>query len=242
MSDIAKNIAEIKEKIAFSEKKAGRKAGSVKLMAVSKFHPAESVIDAINAGQNLFGENRVQEASAKFEQLRSQGFNPELHIIGSLQRNKVKEAVRIASCIESVDRIELMQEIEKQCARYSEESGAEKKIKILFEIHTGEDSKAGFESNDLLLDAVSRCASGEFPHLVVKGLMTMAPNTTDESLIRASFRTLKKLQGELSSQFPSLNFEELSMGMSNDYPIAIEEGSTIVRVGTAIFGERDYSK
>lgn len=234
--DVKSNLLRIKEKISECERLSGREAGAVKLVAVSKFHEAESVISAVEAGQNLFGENRVQEASAKFDSLREKGFSPELHIIGSLQRNKVKEAVRISSCIQSVDRIELMDEIEKQCSKL------EKKIQVLFEIHTGEESKAGFSSEEELVSVLDRCASGGYPHIVPKGFMTMAPNTEDEELVRASFRSLRLLKEKMQMRYPNMDLQELSMGMSGDFPVAISEGSTMVRVGTAIFGERDYSK
>ena len=235
-SNIEKNISTILAKIREFEKKCGRSEGSVRLVAVSKFHPEESVVAAIKAGLCLFGENRVQEASAKFESLREKGFSPELHIIGSLQRNKAKEAVRIAECIESVDRIELADEIEKQCAKLG------KKIDVLFEIHTGEESKAGFTSEEELVKVLSSCQDGLYPHIVPRGFMTMAPNTSDENAVRNSFRTVRLLKEKMQEQFKSLDLAELSMGMSGDFPIAIEEGSTMVRVGTAIFGERDYSK
>jgi hypothetical protein len=234
MSEVAENLKSILNKIREIEKKSGRAENSVKLLAVSKFHPAEAVIEAYEEGQNLFGENRVQEASAKFDQIRSQGINPALHIIGSLQRNKVKEAVRIASCIESVDRIELLQEIEKQAAKI------DKNIEVLFEVHTGEDSKAGFTSEEELSLAIERCANGNFPHVTPKGFMTMAPFTDDKELVRKSFVTLRNLREKYQNSFPDLDLGELSMGMSGDYEIAIEEGSTIVRIGTAIFGERVY--
>ena len=232
MSQIAENLESVLNKIRAVEKRAFRDENSVKLVAVSKFHPAESVIEALEAGQLLFGENRVQEAAAKFDEIRARGLEPNLHIIGSLQRNKVKEAVRIARCIESVDRIELIEEIEKQAAKIN------KNIEILFEVHTGEDSKAGFTSEEDLHTAVSRCAKGEFPHITPKGFMTMAPFTSDTSLIRKSFVTLRNLRDSLQNEFPALSLHELSMGMSGDYEIAIEEGATIVRIGTAIFGER----
>ena len=176
-TDIAGNISRIKAGLP----------SSVRLVAVSKFHPAESVEEAFRAGQVLFGENRVQEAAAKFDELRSRGIEPELHIIGSLQRNKVKEAVRIASCIQSVDRMELLSEIEKRCVQLG------KAVDVLLEIKTGEETKSGFT------------------YL-------------------------------MAAEFPGLDFGELSMGMSGDYRIAVEEGSTMVRIGTAIFGERDYGE
>jgi pyridoxal phosphate enzyme (YggS family) len=233
MSKIAQNLNNIISHIRSVEKSAGRKENSVKLVAVSKFHPAESVIEAIEAGQSLFGENRIQEAGAKFDEIRAKGISCDLHIIGSLQRNKVKEAVRIASCIESADRIELIEEIEKQTAKIN------KNIEILFEVHTGEESKAGFTSEEELSNAIARCANGDFPHITPKGFMTMAPFTDDKDLVRKSFVTLRNLREKFQKEFPKLDLCELSMGMSGDYEIAIEEGATIVRIGTAIFGERN---
>lgn len=233
---IAENFESVRNQIKEAEKRSGRNEGCVKLCAVSKFHPAEDVLAALKTGQMLFGENRVQEAFAKFNQINSVSeIKPELHIIGSLQTNKVKKAVEIASCIQSVDREELLVEIEKQCAKF------EKKIEVFFEIHTGEDSKSGYKEKSVLLKSVENCANGIYPHIVPKGLMTMAPFTQDEKLIRASFSELRNLKDELNKNFPSLEINELSMGMSGDYKIAIEEGSTLVRIGTALFGERDYS-
>ena len=229
---VRENIAAVLERIAECERKSGRGGGSVKLLAVSKFHPAMSVIEAMDSGHFLFGENRVQEAAAKFDSVRDSGYEPVLHIIGTLQRNKVREAVRISSCIESVDRIELLSEIERQCARIG------KRIGFLVEFHTGEESKAGFEDADSVRCLLERCASGDFPHAVPSGFMTMAPNTDDEGEIRKSFSALRSLSERMRSEFPGLPLSELSMGMSADFPIAIEEGATIVRVGTAIFGER----
>ena len=214
---------------------AGRPRESVRLVAVSKFHPASAVIAAIQAGHTLFGENRVQEAVAKFAEVSAQGYSYELHIIGQLQRNKVKDAVRIASCIESVDRIPLLEEIEKQCTKI------DKRIAILLELHTGEESKAGFADVASVQEALSRCANGDFPHVTPCGFMTMAPNTTDEALIRASFSALRTCATAMRAAYPQLPLNELSMGMSGDFPLAIAEGATIVRIGTAIFGARTYS-
>ena len=231
---IAENLNEILRQIDETEKKSGRPKGSVKLCAVSKFHPAESVISAMNAGQVLFGENRVQEAYEKFTSLENRNF--ELHIIGQLQSNKVRKAVEVASCIQSVDRESLLEEIEKQSAKIN------RTMKIFFEVHTGEDSKSGYADRKSLYDSARNCAKGLYPHIIPCGLMTMAPFTEDEDLIRKSFATLRKLRDEMNVDFPELPIKELSMGMSGDFKIAIEEGSTMVRVGTAIFGERDYSK
>lgn len=234
MNSIENNLKEILQKIESAEQKYNRTKGTVKLLAVSKFHPVEAVEKAISAGHLLFGENRVQEAVAKFTDINSFNKDVELHIIGQLQTNKVKKAVTVASCIESVDRIDLLKEIQKQCEKIN------KKIKILFEVNTAEDSKSGFKNYEDLYEAVKYCADGNTPFVEPIGFMTMAPLTDDEALIRKSFSSLRKLSEKLQTEFPMFNFSELSMGMSNDYEIAIEEGSTEVRIGTAIFGEREY--
>lgn len=231
---ISNNLSQIYSRIRAAEEKAGRKQGSVKLMAVSKFHPGENVLEAIENGQLLFGENRVQEASEKFPSILEQNPSVELHMIGQLQSNKVKNAVKIAACIQSVDRVELMDEIEKQCAKI------DKKIKVLFEYHTGEESKSGFTSEESVKAVLQACAEEKYPHIIPAGFMTMAPNTDDESLIRKSFSSLRELSEKCIQEFPMFDLSELSMGMSGDFEIAIEEGSTLVRVGTAIFGERNY--
>ena len=234
MNSIENNLKEILQKIESAEQKYNRTKGTVKLLAVSKFHPVDAVEKAISVGHLLFGENRVQEAVAKFTDINSFNKDVELHIIGQLQTNKVKKAVTVASCIESVDRIDLLKEIQKQCEKIN------KKIKILFEVNTAEDSKSGFKNYEDLYEAVKYCADGNTPFVEPIGFMTMAPLTDDEALIRKSFSSLRKLSEKLQTEFPMINFSELSMGMSNDYEIAIEEGSTEVRIGTAIFGEREY--
>ena len=233
---IKENLEIIRNKITEAEKKSGRNSGSVKLMAVSKFHPSEAVIDAFTAGQFLFGENRVQEASQKFPPLIAQHPEITVHMIGQLQSNKVKKAVEFASCIQSVDRYDLLREIEKQCAKL------ERTIEILFEVHTGEESKSGYTTEVELRNSIEACVKGEFPHIVPKGFMTMAPFTDDQALVRKSFITLRELSEKMQKDYNELSLTELSMGMSGDFEIAIEEGSTLVRVGTAIFGERDYSQ
>ena len=230
------NLTEILNKIAEAEKRSGRKEGSVKLMAVSKFHPVEEIFQAVECGQLLFGENRVQEATEKFPIIFEQNNKVNLHMIGQLQSNKVKNAVKIASCIQSVDRFDLIKEIEKQCAKI------DKKIDILFEVHTGEESKSGFTSVDDIKVCLDALSNNEFPHVNPIGFMTMAPFTDDKGLVRKSFVTLRELANKLKKEYSNFTMNELSMGMSGDFEIAIEEGSTLVRVGTAIFGARDYSK
>lgn len=231
---IKNNLNEIYAKIREAEKKAGRPEGSVKLLAVSKFHPVESVFEALEAGQLFFGENRVQEAASKFPQVFEKNPDCQLHIIGQLQTNKVKKTVEIATTIESVDRLDLVKEIEKQAAKI------DKKIRIFLEIHTGEESKSGYSSEEVLIETLDYIAAGNAPHVEPAGFMTMAPLTEDESLIRKSFSSLRQLSEKMQNKYPSFKLTELSMGMSGDFETAIQEGSTEVRVGTAIFGHRNY--
>lgn len=232
--NVKENLSLILEKIRQAEEKCGREKGSVKLLAVSKFHPVESVLEAAEEGQMLFGENRVQEALGKFPAVLEKYPQVKLHIIGQLQTNKVKNAVLYADTIQSVDRIDLLREIEKQASKL------ERKINVLLELHTGEESKSGFENADSLREALKFISEGNTPHIVPKGFMTMAPFTEDKEFVRKSFSTLRETAFAMQKEFPSFELTELSMGMSGDFEIAIEEGSTMVRVGTAIFGERRY--
>lgn len=214
--------------------KSNRNSSDVKLMAVSKFHPVEEILQAYNCGLKLFGENRVQESCAKFPEILQNNTDVELHLIGSLQRNKVKNIVPLCSCIQSLDRIELAQEIQKQCEKIN------KKMNVLFEVHTAEDSKSGFQNIDDIKTTLDYILSLENSFLEPVGFMTMAPFTENEIEIRKSFITLRDIRDKIQKEYSDFNFTELSMGMSQDYKIAIEEGSTLVRIGTAIFGERKY--
>lgn len=227
---IALNIESVREKILGAEQRAGREANTVRLMAVSKFNPASSIVEALNAGLCLFGENRVQEACEKFPDIIAKNLETELHLIGSLQRNKVRSIVPIVTCIQSVDRLELLSEIEKQACTLN------CNVQVLFEFHTGEESKSGYTDLDTLFRSIDNLES--MTHVRPAGLMTMAPFTNDTHVIRESFKLLAKIQAECSRRYPVFNFNELSMGMSADFEIAIEEGSTLVRIGRAIFGER----
>lgn len=244
MSDfsIKENLSEIYSRISEAEKKSGRKPGSVRLLAVSKFHPQEAVLEAIEHGQLFFGENRVQEATQKFPKLLEAYPEVQLHIIGQLQTNKVRKAVQIAHTIQSVDSLNLICEIEKQAAKLADENSTEKnfKINILLELLTGEETKSGFTDIEGLREALKFMAEGNTPHVIPKGFMTMAPLTENTDEIRKSFRTLRETSEKLKKEFPQFDLDELSMGMSGDFEIAIEEGSTMVRIGTAIFGERQY--
>ncbi len=204
---------------------------NVTLVAVSKFHPVEALEEAYRAGQRVFGESRAQELVAKAKVLPQ---DIEWHFIGPLQSNKVKEIAPFIHLIHSVDSLKLLQEIEKQAAKN------DRVIRVLLEIHVAkEETKHGF--------SVEECRSlvgtlPELPHVSICGIMGMASLTTDESQIREEFRQLHGLFTELQSANFKDNgdFSILSMGMSHDYPIAIEEGSTMIRVGTYIFGEREY--
>ncbi|MCR5401651.1 MAG: YggS family pyridoxal phosphate-dependent enzyme [Treponema sp.] len=240
---IEDNLKKVFSDIKEAENACGRKEGSVKLVAVSKFHPAECVIRAVEAGQFLFGENRVQEALSKFTQIKeslsnekvTEGKNISLQIIGKLQSNKVKKACLIADTISSVDSIDLIKDINRHCETLN------KKMEILLELHTGEDTKSGFAEEKELFKALEYLAGGNAPYVSPSGFMTMAPFTDDEKIIRSSFITLRESLEKANAEFPELKLSELSMGMSSDYKIAIQEGSTQVRIGTAIFGQRLYT-
>lgn len=231
---ISSNLETIRNRINDACKKCGRDPAEVKLMAVSKFHPVEEIYEALDAGQKLFGENHVQEACLKFPGVFEKSSEAQVHMIGHLQTNKVAGAVKISSCIQSVDSLKLIREIEKQCAKIG------KTITVLLELHTGEESKSGFGSEAELEEALEYIAQGNAAHLVPKGFMTMAPFTEDKDAVRKSFITLREVSERMKNKFPAFDLCELSMGMSGDFETAIEEGSTLVRVGTAIFGERKY--
>ena len=200
----------------------------VKLVAVSKFHPVATIKEVYDAGQRIFGENRVQELIAK------RPFLPvdiEWHLIGSLQTNKVKHIAPFISMIQSVDTIKLMQEIDRQAKRYS------RTIRVLIEVHIAEEeSKHGF-SPDECRTLFAKGVQDRYEYIRICGLMGMATFTADREQVCREFKTLKKLFDEIRAMQgidPSL-FAELSMGMSDDYKIAIEAGSTMVRIGTALF-------
>ncbi len=209
----------------------------VRLIAVSKFHPIESIIEAYKAGQRHFGENRVQEMVSKEVLLRSQCPDLQWHQIGTLQRNKVKYIAPFVSMIESVDSLRLMDEIERQAARY------ERKIDILLQVHVAaEETKSGFALDKLEEAARLLSQTDCYPHIRPCGVMGMATLTTDEERVRQDFVQIRELFVHLRQDYFSSCecFEQISMGMSGDYRIAIEEGSTSVRIGSAIFGERNY--
>lgn len=205
----------------------------VKLVAVSKFHPQKALEQAYNAGQRVFGESRVQELSSKQEVLPT---DIEWHLIGHLQTNKIKTVVPYIHTIQSIDSWKVLSEIDKYASK------VDRKINCLLEIYIAkEDTKYGLsfeECRDLLANENWQALK----NVQIAGLMGMATNTDDENQIRQEFRSLKTFFDELKQQYfrEDSSFCEVSMGMSHDYKIAIEEGSTIIRVGTSIFGEREY--
>jgi PLP dependent protein len=227
---IAENLAILRQKIDETCRKSDRNTAEVKLIAVSKYFGVDSIVEAKNCGLTDFGENRAQELTLKFEKL---GNDVTWHFIGTLQTNKVKYVVNSAELIHSVDSLELVEEINKRAEKI------EKIQKILLEVKTSEEeTKSGLETETEILNLVKRCS--ELKNIELKGLMTMAPLTEDTNIIRKSFRDLRNLKDRINNK--GFNLTELSMGMTSDFEIAIEEGATMIRVGSAIFGDRDYSK
>jgi pyridoxal phosphate enzyme (YggS family) len=202
----------------------------VQLVAVSKFHPAERLQEAYDAGQRIFGESRPQEMVAKYDVLPK---DIEWHMIGHLQTNKVKYIAPFVTMISSVDSDRLIEEIEKQAAKNN------RTIDILLEVHVAqEETKSGWSEEELRAYLASGILNN-MAHVRVRGVMTIASNTDDESVVRRDFERIRAIYDELKPRFGEA-FDTLSIGMSDDYPIALEYGSTMVRIGTAIFGQREY--
>ena len=226
MNSIADNLERVREQIAQAAAKAGRVADEIVLVAITKTHPAERVREAIEAGQSLFGESRVQEARAKIPELPS---SLRWHFVGHLQKNKIRQALPLFEMIHSVDSLGLAQEMN----RIAEEDGMHPRV--LLEVNVaGEGSKFGF-SPDKLREQMEELL--RLPRLSILGLMTIPPLAEEAEASRKYFVQLRELRDRLQTEF-RVDFGQLSMGMTQDFPIAIEEGATLVRVGTAIFGER----
>jgi pyridoxal phosphate enzyme (YggS family) len=227
---IAENLEAVKGKINRSSLKAGRDPQDIKLVAVTKTVGLPEIIEAANAGVLIFGENRVQEAKQKISNFKCQAPDSmlEWHLIGSLQKNKTGNAVKLFDLIHSVDSISLAEGISRQA------HGTGKEQHVLIQVKlSGEAAKRGVLEKDLmeLLNEVNK-----MPNLKLEGLMTIPPFFDDPEMARPYFRRLREIRDSLSAK--GYNVPELSMGMSNDFEVAIEEGATIVRIGTAIFGER----
>lgn len=202
----------------------------VTLVAVSKFHPVERLQEAYDAGQRVFGESRPQEMASKYQQLPA---DIEWNMIGHLQTNKVKMIAPFVSMISSVDSERLIEEIEKQAAKYN------RTIDILLEVHVAEEETKSGWSEEELYNYLATGALERMEHIRVRGVMTIASNTDDQSVVRRDFQHIRNIFEELKPRFGEA-FDTLSIGMSDDYPLALEYGSTMVRIGTAIFGMREY--
>jgi pyridoxal phosphate enzyme (YggS family) len=225
--------ADIEARISAAAARSGRGGDEIELLAVTKFHPIDAVRAAWDAGLRAFGESRVQEAEGKFAGFLAEHPSARLDMIGHLQSNKAKKAVALFSRIQSVDSSGLLLELNERAR------AAELRREVLLELHTGEESKEGFRDAEELYRALDALLSLEDGRLEPRGLMTMAPNTGDEAIVRASVRALRAVREGARSRFGLSGFDVLSMGMSGDYEIAVEEGSTLLRIGTALFGERE---
>lgn len=228
MSTVKDNLLSVRERIEKAALRAVRDPSDVVLVAVSKRIDTQKIEEAISGGATVFGENYVQEAKQKIEKF---GQQVQWHMIGHLQTNKVKSAVNLFHMIQTVDRIEVAREINKRGINLG------KKISVLIQVNISqEDTKSGVEK-ERVVSLVSEIA--DLTHIQVKGLMTMPPYFTDPEEARPYFKSLRKLRDEIERErLQDTSMRELSMGMSNDFEVAIQEGATLVRVGTAIFGER----
>jgi pyridoxal phosphate enzyme (YggS family) len=230
MSSIAENLDRVREQIVSAAAKVGRAADEIELVAITKTHPAETVREAIEAGQNLLGESRVQEARVKIPELPS---NLRWHFVGHLQKNKVRQALPLFEIFHSVDSLSLAQDVD----RIAEEEGLYPRV--LLEVNVaGEASKFGFASDQLREHLEALLA---LPRLTVEGLMCIPPIADESEVSRKYFVQLREIRDSLEREF-GLKLPQLSMGMTNDFSVAVEEGATLVRVGTAIFGERQSRK
>lgn len=227
---IRENIEIVEKNIEEACKRAGRDRKDVTLIAVSKTKPVSDIRQAMECGMTVFGENKVQEIREKTEEIKE---DVSFHMIGHLQANKVKYLPGKVVMIHSVDNVKLAQEIEKQFAKNN------MTIDVLIEVNmAGEDSKFGLSPSDAPAFVKEISA---LPHLNIRGLMTIAPYTEDPESNRVYFRGLKKLLEDINAMgIDGVHMDTLSMGMTGDYEVAIEEGATFVRVGTGIFGERNY--
>ena len=232
MNEIAQNIAEIKGRMAEACKKAGRNPEEVKLLLATKTVPADRIKLALATGETLIGENKVQELRDKYEELKEVPHTK--HFIGHLQTNKIKDILKAeVACIESLDRWDAAEKLQQRL-EYED-----KTIEVLIQVNTSyEDSKFGLDPSEAV-DFVKKVST--LDRLKIKGLMTIGLFSAEIEEVRKCFQLLKKIQQEIIAEnIPNVEMKELSMGMSGDLETAIEEGSTIIRVGTAIFGKREY--
>lgn len=235
MDDLAGRLERVRTRIARAADRSGRSASDVLLVAVSKTVPPESIVEAYRLGQRDFGENRVQEFRSKRESLSLMASLPEArwHLIGQLQSNKAKPAADLFDIIQSVDSLKLARLLSRQV----EAQGG--RLPVLLQVDfSGQSQRAGIEPQALASEAVGELVA--LPGLDVQGLMTVAPLGLDEKRLRSVFSQLRDLRDSLAASCPGVRWRHLSMGMTDDFEVAIEEGSTMVRVGRALFGERPY--
>jgi len=242
MTDVASNLARVQERIAEAALRVGRDPAEITLVAVTKTHPPEVIVAAYQAGARHFGENRAEEGAAKIPVVHAaiSGPHPTWHMVGHVQSRKAGMVAMHFDCVHSVDRLKLALRL----SRFAREAGGT--LPVLLECNiSGEESKFGFDLRDWERDAVKQetffAAVGEIlalPALSVAGLMTMAPFVADPETVRPVFASLCALRDVLRERFPAHDWQHLSMGMTDDFEVAIEEGATMVRVGRAIFGRR----
>jgi pyridoxal phosphate enzyme (YggS family) len=229
---ISDNIAEVRERLAVAARRAGRRPEEIALMAVTKTHPPERIREAYAAGLRLFGENRVQEFAGKASTLADLP-GAEWHMIGHLQTNKAGKAAELFAAVDSVDSVKLAEKLDAAARSLG------RKLAVLIEINVGgESAKSGVAPDSCELEELLQAAS-RLEALKFRGLMTVPPFTDDPTEARPYFRKLRGLRDAISARkLPHVGTDAISMGMSHDFEVAIEEGSTCIRVGTAIFGER----
>jgi pyridoxal phosphate enzyme (YggS family) len=226
MADVGENLERVRSQIAHAAGKSGRSADDIELVAITKTHPVERVREAVDAGQQLFGESRVQEARVKIPELPSA---LRWHFVGHLQKNKIRHALPLFELFHSVDSLALAEDVN----RIAEEEGLHPRV--LLEVNVaGEGSKFGFAPGKLREEIEALLA---LPRLSIEGLMCIPPLVEEAEASRKHFADLRRLRDALEKEF-NLKLPQLSMGMTNDFMVAVEEGATLVRVGTAIFGER----
>lgn len=234
MTDVKTNYDAVLQRISNSATRSGRVQSDIKLIAVCKTHPASAISEAINVGCTVFGENKVQEAESKIREIGRH--TAEWHLIGHLQSNKARKAVQLFDVIHSLDSVELAERLERICIEEDRES-----LSVLAQVDlAGEATKSGIGEGDLpeLVEYLSECERLRF-----EGLMVLPPLNDLSEATRPYFRRLRDIRDELAANHCFAKGRgELSMGMSHDFEVAIEEGSTMVRVGTAIFGERQYNQ
>lgn len=226
MASIAEKLERVREQIAQAAAKTGRPVNEIELVAIAKTHPAEQVREAVEAGHTLFGESRVQEARAKIPELPS---NLRWHFVGHLQKNKIRQALPLFELFHGVDSLALAREMDRIAAEQGEHP------RVLLEVNVaGEGTKFGFKAETLHAEIRPLL---ELPRLSIEGLMCIPPLAEEAEVSRKFFVQLRELRNSLEKEF-DMRFPHLSMGMTQDFSIAVEEGATLVRVGTAIFGER----